>query len=186
MTVTGSSFRNSYMKIGHPAGAAERQLGVHRQLAPGLRRGADGSEEPLRVLERAEGHAGAPTSRRPGGLSRTTCGAPIRSASTSTRSRGSGNPKLFNNFFTFDFDTVRAASLPACVARTASSQLAGLHDRSSRRGRIAERLRAVQPAFDTGACRCRCAVGLRYEQTDVTSSALVPTPTGIIWASETS
>ena len=96
---------------------------------------------------------------------------------------GSGNSNLFNNFFTFDFDTARniAAGLRGDGPLQRSPEL---HDRSSRR-RKNRRAPIVQfsQAFDT-AMPIQAAVGVRYEQTDVTSSALVPSPTGISWASD--
>ena len=59
--------------------------------------------------------------------------------------------------------------------------VARLHDGSPRRGEIAERLRAVQPELRNGGLPMHARVGVRYEKTDVTSSALVPTATGIVW-----
>ena len=97
------------------------------------------------------------------------------SASTSTRSRGSGNPNLFNDFFTFDFETVRGI---AAAARQ-SERVPGagrLHDGPPRRRRN-RRAPIVQFSHDVGtAMPMHAAVGVRYEQTDVTSTALVPTP----------
>ncbi len=87
---------------------------------------------------------------------------------------GSGNPNLFNDFFTFDFDRVRAL-LPACVARTASAQAPVFTtDRHVKEESQSAYLQFSQ-AFDT-AMPIHVAVGVRYEQTDVTSSALVPSP----------
>ena len=88
---------------------------------------------------------------------------------------GSSNSNLFNDFFTFDFETVRGNSLRALRRSGAVPRVADLHDGPPRRGGIAERLRPVQPDVRTAACRSTRAVGVRYEKTDVTSSALVPT-----------
>jgi TonB-dependent receptor len=112
---------------------------------------------------------------------------------------GSNDPALFNQFFTFDFDRLR-------------NQVAAL------RGALADPLMATCPLNGNQSIRVPCyqasdvygtdrrveeksksaylqfnqdwdwgrpmhgAVGLRYEKTDITSSALVPIPTSIAWA----
>ena len=95
---------------------------------------------------------------------------------------GSGNPNLFNDFFTFDFDRVRniAAGLRGADRFSASPDFT-----TDRRVEEESQSAYVQfsQAFDT-AMPINVAVGVRYEQTDVTSSALVPSPSGISWASD--
>ena len=95
---------------------------------------------------------------------------------------GSGNPNLFNDFFTFDFDRVRsiAASLRGADRFSASADFTT--DRHVKEESQSAYLQFSQ-AFDT-AMPINVAVGVRYEQTDVTSSALVPSPSGISWASD--
>ena len=58
MLVTGSSFRNSYMKSEIQQAQLTGNLEFVERLAPGFRRGADRSEESLGILERAGGHLG--------------------------------------------------------------------------------------------------------------------------------
>jgi TonB-dependent receptor len=95
---------------------------------------------------------------------------------------GSGNPNLFNDFFTFDFDTVRniAAGLRGEDRFSASADFTT--DRHVKEESQSAYVQFSQ-AFDT-AMPINVAVGVRYEQTDVTSSALVPSPSGISWASD--
>jgi TonB-dependent receptor len=95
---------------------------------------------------------------------------------------GSGNSNLFNNFYTFDFDRARniAAGLRGEDRFTAAPAFT-----TDRRVKEESQSAFVQfsQSFDT-AMPIQAAVGVRYEQTDVTSSALVPSPTGISWASD--
>ena len=95
---------------------------------------------------------------------------------------GSGNANLFNNFFTFDFDRARniAAGLRGEDRFTAAPAFT-----TDRRVKEESQSAFVQfsQSFDT-AMPIQAAVGVRYEQTDVTSSALVPSPTAISWASD--
>ncbi|HET9446515.1 MAG TPA: TonB-dependent receptor, partial [Steroidobacteraceae bacterium] len=95
---------------------------------------------------------------------------------------GSGNSNLFNNFFTFDFD--RARNIAAGL-RGEDRFSAAPNFTTDRRVEEESQSAFVQfsQSFDT-AMPIHAAVGVRYEQTDVTSSALVPSPTGISWASD--
>jgi TonB-dependent receptor len=95
---------------------------------------------------------------------------------------GSGNPNLFNDFFTFDFDRVRniAAGLRGADRFSASADFTT--DRHVEEESQSAYVQFSQ-AFDT-AMPINVALGVRYEQTDVTSSALVPSPAGISWASD--
>jgi TonB-dependent receptor len=95
---------------------------------------------------------------------------------------GSGNSSLFNNFYTFDFDRARniAAGLRGADRFSASPTFT-----TDRRVEEESQSAYVQfsQAFDT-KMPIHAALGVRYEQTDVTSSALVPSPSGISWASD--
>ncbi len=67
---------------------------------------------------------------------------------------GSGNPALFNQFFTFDFETVRG--IAASVSSDALYRgLADLPGRPARRGRVAERVRSIQSAMGMGPADAR-------------------------------
>jgi TonB-dependent receptor len=96
---------------------------------------------------------------------------------------GSGNPNLFNNFYTFNFNEVRDAAAKATgnpggyVAKTdfVTDQ------------RTKEDTKNLYLQFNTDwdtRFPMHTAIGLRYEKTDVTSTALVPAATGISWGSQ--
>jgi TonB-dependent receptor len=111
---------------------------------------------------------------------------------------GSGNPNLFNEFFSFDFRDVVGIVTPARAALadnlTATCPLNGnitervpCYQASNRWGtdrRTQEESTSAwvqfRQSFDT-AIPIHYALGLRYEQTDVTSSALVPIALAINW-----
>lgn len=92
---------------------------------------------------------------------------------------GSGNPNLFNQFFTFDFETVR--NIAASVGG----------DQNYRSSPIFQVDRRVEEESQSAFVQysqewewglpMQGAVGLRYEKTDVTSRSLVPTIVGINW-----
>lgn len=112
---------------------------------------------------------------------------------------GSGDPALFNQFFTFDFERLRnqVAQLRGALAdplmatcplngnqaiRVPCYQASNVYG-TDRRAEEKSKSAYVQFNHDWEWGRpMHAAVGLRYEQTDVTSSALVPIPTGIAWA----
>jgi TonB-dependent receptor len=96
---------------------------------------------------------------------------------------GSGNPNLFNNFYTFNFNEVRDAAAKATgnpggyIAKTdfVTDQ------------RTKENTKNLYLQFNTDwdtAMPMHTAIGVRYEKTDVTSTALVPAATGISWGSQ--
>jgi TonB-dependent receptor len=95
---------------------------------------------------------------------------------------GSGNPNLFNDFFTFDFDRARNIAAGLRGADRFSAAPAFTTDRHVKEESQSAYVQFSQ-AFDT-AMPIHAALGVRYEQTDVTSSALVPLPSGISWASD--
>lgn len=92
---------------------------------------------------------------------------------------GSNNPNLFNQFFTFDFETVRQLAADAGNPAMYEKSDVFTTDR-----RVEEKSRNAYLQYSTAWELIRPmhgAVGVRYEKTDVTSSALVPTATGINW-----
>lgn len=94
--------------------------------------------------------------------------------------RGSGNPAMFNQFFTWDFGTVRELA-----ARAYGNQAQFLPSSEfTTDSRVTEKSQSafMQVVKDWDlALPVRSAVGLRYENTDVTSSALVPVAEVIEW-----
>lgn len=96
---------------------------------------------------------------------------------------GSSNGALFNQFFTFDFETVR--QLAANALNNEALYRASPVFTTDRRVEEESQSAFVQYSTEwTWGLPMQGAVGLRYEQTDVTSRALVPTPTGIVWAAD--
>ena len=92
---------------------------------------------------------------------------------------GSSNPNLFNSFFTWDFETVRqlAADFGNPAMYEANPEFTT--DRRTKEDSNSAFVQYVQN-WDT-KIPVEMALGLRYEKTEVTSSALVPTATGINW-----
>ena len=95
---------------------------------------------------------------------------------------GSGNSSLFNNFYTFDFDRARNIAADLRGADRFSASPTFTTDRHVEEESQSAYVQFSQ-AFDT-KMPIHAAVGVRWEQTDVTSSALVPSPSGISWASD--
>jgi len=96
---------------------------------------------------------------------------------------GSGNPALFNNFYTFNFDQVRQA------AATASGlpQLYTAKNTFDTDQRTREKSKSLYIQLNTDwdtALPMHTAIGVRYEKTDVVSTALVPVATSISWGSQ--
>jgi len=92
---------------------------------------------------------------------------------------GSGNPNLFNEFFTWDFETMRQAAADAGNPAMYVANPEFTTDRRTEEDSNSAYVQLVQK-FD-GKIPVELALGLRYEKTEVTSSALVPTATGINW-----
>ncbi|MDP3616147.1 MAG: TonB-dependent receptor, partial [Rubrivivax sp.] len=93
---------------------------------------------------------------------------------------GSGNPALFNQFFTWDFATVR--NLAAAARGDQAMFMPSSTFTTDRRVEEKSQSAFLQYIKDWDlAMPVRAAVGLRYEETDVTSQALVPVAIGINW-----
>ncbi|MFC0250968.1 TonB-dependent receptor [Massilia consociata] len=96
---------------------------------------------------------------------------------------GSSNPNLFNTFYTFDFNQLRqraaeASGLPDLYLPKTT------YDTDQR---TREKSKSLYLQFNTDwdtALPIHTSVGVRYEKTDVTSTALVPTATSISWVSQ--
>ena len=92
---------------------------------------------------------------------------------------GSSNPNLFNEFFTWDFETMRQAAADAGNPAMYVANPEFTTDRRTEEDSKSAYVQFVQK-FDT-KIPIEMALGLRYEKTEVTSSALVPTAIGINW-----
>ena len=174
MMVTGSSFRNSYMKseIQQAQLSGDLEFLEDSRLDFGV--ALHGREEPLRVLERAVGHAGAARPSAADYPDNVWRADTVRQYFDNIS--GSGNPALFNKFFTFDFETVRAtrgrtrSTTKRCIALRRCSPPIDVSKRNRR-----ARTSSTAPEWEWGL-PMQGAVGVRYEKTDVTSRAFVPTP----------
>lgn len=92
---------------------------------------------------------------------------------------GHDNPALFNQMFVWDFDEV-----VGIAEATRGQSMAATDEFSTDRRTREESFSAYLQwrwAFDIGAMPSNLRVGVRYEETDVTSSALVPIATEIRW-----
>ncbi|WP_431476771.1 TonB-dependent receptor [Massilia eburnea] len=96
--------------------------------------------------------------------------------------KGSGNPALFNQFYTFNFAELRALT----------AKVTGLPDMYMPKStfdtdqRTEEKSKSAYVQFGTDwdtAIPMHTNIGVRYEKTDVMSTALVPAATGISWVS---
>ncbi len=93
---------------------------------------------------------------------------------------GYDNPTLFNQMFIWDFATVSG------LREAATGQPQGASDDFTTDRTTKENSDSAYMqwkwAFDIGNMPSNLRVGVRYEQTDVDSSALVPISTSIVWA----
>ncbi|MGH8074435.1 MAG: TonB-dependent receptor [Lysobacter sp.] len=92
-----------------------------------------------------------------------------------------GGGDIFGQFFMFDFDAVRDAAIAARGGDEAA-YLAPTEFTTDRRTTEKSKNAYLQwsNSWDL-QMPVHAAVGVRYEQTDVTSSALVPIATGMVW-----
>ena len=95
---------------------------------------------------------------------------------------GSNNPNLFNEVFLWDFNEVRGYAEDALGLELVASD-----DFTTDRRTKEETMSAYLQwswALDIGNMPSNLRVGVRYEETEVTSSALVPTAQKIRWAAD--
>jgi TonB-dependent receptor len=96
---------------------------------------------------------------------------------------GSGNPNLFNNFYTFNFNEVRDVAAKA----TGKPELYTIKNSFDTDQRTTEKTNSLYLQFNTDwdtALPMHTAIGVRYEKTDVVSTALVPAATAYVWKSQ--
>ena len=95
---------------------------------------------------------------------------------------GSNSPALTQEYFDFNFESVRQAGI--AVAGGDDSTFRATNDFSTDRLVDEDSIAAYvqySRTFDLGSSPANIAVGVRYEQTDVVSSAKVPIANGITW-----
>ena len=178
MKTTGSSFRNSYMKSGVD------QLQLKGQFQP-----ADGSKLDFGLsLNKVKNRSAFSNVQQDdwGGLQSDVSTFPDKIWRADQirpyfgQISGSGNPALYNQFFTWDFKTVR--DLAAAARGDQAMFLPSSTFTTDRRVEENSRSAYLQYVKDWDlVVPMRAAVGLRYEETDVAATALVPVATGINW-----
>jgi TonB-dependent receptor len=96
---------------------------------------------------------------------------------------GSNNPALFNNFFTFDFEAARQAAIKG-TGNPGGYVPKTTWDTDQRTREDSKNLYLqLGTDWDT-AMPMHTSIGLRYERTDVTSTAQVAQPSAISWQSQ--
>jgi TonB-dependent receptor len=176
MQVTGSSFRNSYMKqeIDQAQGRGKLKLenGSTLDFGVGL---TDAKTRTAYGFVQQDSWGGATNAGDyPDGLWHASTIRQFFGAIP-----GSSNPALYNQFFLWDFDAVRDI---AAKVGTASNYVAPTAFSVDRRTKEKSSSAFVQYNTDwEWGVPMGLSSGLRYERTEVTSSALVPTALGVNW-----
>ena len=96
---------------------------------------------------------------------------------------GSNDPRLFNQFFGFNFDDVRAAAIKAL----GSDALLKASSTFTDDFRTTERSQAIFGQYNLGwdwKVPMDLAVGLRYERTNVVSPSIESVPTAVRWVAD--
>jgi TonB-dependent receptor len=182
MQVTGSSFRNSYQKgvvdQGQYAGKFKLDNGDSIDFGLALTNVSNRSAY-TNVDTGTWGGATSPadypdTLWHPDTLSHYFSSIP-----------GSGSSALYNQFFTWDFNAVRSVAAqvgnPSNYVAPTNYDAPGATDE-----RTTERSRSAYVQYNTDwewHVPMGLAAGLRFEHTDVASTALVPAATGVTWGS---
>ena len=178
MKVTGSSFRNSYMKSG-----------VDQAQLKGQFKPADDSKLDFGLsLNRVKNRSAFSNVQQDdwGGGQSDVATFPDRIWRADQirpyfgQISGSGSPALYNQFFTWDFATVR--NLAAAARGDQAMFLPSSTFTTDRRVEEKSQSAFLQYTKDWDtAMPMRAAIGVRYEETDVTAQALVPVAVGINW-----
>jgi TonB-dependent receptor len=179
MKVAGSSFRNGYMKSGVDQAQLKGQFKTadDSKLDFGLSLNKVKNRSAFAAID-DDNWSGSKTNVAdfPDSIWRADQIRPYFS-----RIDGSGNPALFNQFFTWDFKTVRDFAVAA-----RADGLTFLPPKTfTNDSRVEEKSQSafLQYVKDWDLrVPMRSAIGVRYEKTDVTSTAQVPDAIGIIWA----
>jgi len=178
--VTGSSFRNSYMK----AQVDQQQISGSWDISDeskldfgvGLTKAKNRSAYSNVQLDNWGGVANGPANYP------DNVWIPQDLRDFFGKIGGVGDPRLFTQFYTFDFGTVRdlAAKGNGDPSKYLASNVFSTDRRTTEKSSsaYAEYTREWELGVPMSA-----TVGMRYEKTKVTSSALVPIATGITWGS---
>ncbi|MBA4178331.1 MAG: TonB-dependent receptor [Leptothrix sp. (in: Bacteria)] len=202
MTVTGSSFRNSYMKSAVDQAQLKGQYKTadDSKLDFGLSLNKVKNRTAFSNVQQDDWGGGQSNpADYPDSVWRADQIRPYFSQIS-----GSGNPSLYNQFFTWDFNTVRSLASAARAAKDAAAVATAGGDAAAQAAAAAAARALFLPSsvFTTDSrvveksqsaylqyvkdwdvrFPVRSAIGVRYESTDVTSMALVPVALGIDWS----
>jgi TonB-dependent receptor len=179
MKVTGSSFRNSYMKSGVKQGQFNGQFKLEddSKLDFGLSLTRVKNRSAFSVVQRDDwGGAQSDAADIPDSVWRAQEIRPYFSQIS-----GSNNPALFNQFFTWDFNTVRGYAA-AALGDEAMFLPAPRFDATDSRVKETSQSAFLQYVRDWDTVwPMRSAIGARYEKTNIKSTAQVPDAIGINW-----
>ena len=177
MQVTGSSFRNSYMKAGVDQAQFKGKWKVSdvSRLDFGVGTTKVDNRSAFSNVQRDTWGGATSAADYPDSVWQPDTLRPYFG-----RIGGSGSQALFNNFFTWDFETVRSLA----SAAAGNDALYRKSDDFTTDRRVKEKSQSGYLQYNTEwdfLVPWSGAFGVRYEKTDVTSTALVPTATGISW-----
>lgn len=179
MKVTGSSFRNSYMKSEVDQGQLKGQFKLEddSKLDFGLSLTKVNNRSAFSVVQQDDwGGAQSDVADIPDSVWRAQQIRPYFSQIS-----GSDNSALFNQFFTWDFKTVRGLAA-AARGNEALFLPAPRFDATDSRVKETSQSAFLQHVKDWDTVwPMRSAIGVRYERTDITSTAQVPDAIGINW-----
>ena len=177
MQVTGSSFRNSYMKAGIDQAQVKGKwkLDDVSRLDFGVSATKADNRSAYSNVQRDTWGGASSAADYPDSIWHADTMRPYFG-----RIDGSSSPAFFNNFFTWDFETVRALAAQAA----GNDALYRKSDDFTTDRRVKEKSQSAYLQYNTDwdfIVPWSGAFGVRYEKTDVTSTAKVPTATGITW-----
>jgi TonB-dependent receptor len=178
MLVTGSSFRNSYMKseIEQAQFRGSYKLDDLSGLEFGLSLTKANNRSAYANVDQGTWGGATSPADYPDSLWRADTVRPYFG-----RIGGSDSPALFNQFFTWDFEAVRA--IAASVGNPANYLAPSVFTTDRR---VEEKSQSAFLQYNRQwdwVVPIGAAFGVRFEKTDVHSSALVPTATGVVWGS---
>jgi TonB-dependent receptor len=182
MVTTGSSFRNSYMKSDVEQGqlGGKFTFGDDSSLLFGVMLTMVENRSAFSNVQQDNwGAAGVSADDYPDQLWKRKRVRPYFD-----NMPGGGSPNLFNQFFLWDFESVRSI---AAATRGGDAQFLASNDFTTDR-RTEEDTTSAYLQYNTSFSLldrfANLSLGVRYEQTDVTSRALVPIATGLSWTGD--
>ncbi|MFL6680893.1 MAG: TonB-dependent receptor [Burkholderiaceae bacterium] len=181
--VTGSSFRNSYMKANIDQLQLKGNWEVSEQSSVDFGLNITHAKNRTAYANVQQDSWGGATN--PGDYPDNIWHADTLSKYFS-RMSGSNSPALYNTWFTSNFDQVRdiAAKVGDPTKYVASADFDGPGGTDRRTKENTTSLYGqYNRDWETFGMPMNLSLGVRYEKTDVTAAAVVPTPSGSVWGS---